>query len=243
MDVHRCARGALSTLAVLGATVMAAPAAGAAVRHAPRRGFARGTSTNWSGYAVDGTSATNVVGTWTVPSVKCAPGENSWSSPWVGIDGNVSNTVEQTGTDSDCVNGTPYYYAWYEMYPKFAYQAGLTVSPGDSITGQVTYTGGAFVLALTDNTTHGRFSIAQTSKKARRTSIEWIMEGPSGGLLSNFGSVSFTGASGTINGVTDPLGSFTGVSPITMVTSSGATRATPSGIAGGSGFSVTWDHS
>lgn len=244
MHSPRLARVALSTAAVLGTAFVAVPAAGASVRHAPRfgKGHGTGTSTNWSGYAVDGSNATNVVGTWTVPSVTCAPGENSWSSPWVGIDGDTSNTVEQTGTDSDCVNGSPEYYAWYEMYPKFAYLVPITVNARDSITGQVTYTGGAFVLSLTDNSTGGHFSITQTSKKARRSSIEWIEEGPVGGLLSDFGSVSFTGASGTINNQTDPIGSFSGLNSIEMVTSSGAPRAVPSGVTG-SGFSVKWEHS
>ena len=245
MHSPRLARVALPMLATVGVAFAAAPAASASIRHAPRfgKGHGAGTSTNWSGYAVDGSSATSVVGTWSVPTVACAPGENSWSSPWVGIDGDTSNTVEQTGTDSDCVNGSPEYSAWYEMYPKFAYLVPITVNAGDSITAQVNYTGGAFVLSITDNRTGGHFSIAQTSKKARRTSIEWIEEGPAGGMLSNFGTVSFTGASGTINGQTGALDSFSGLSSIEMVTSSGTPRAVPSGVSGGSAFSVTWEHS
>ena len=76
--------------------------------HAPRHSFGRSTSTNWSGYAVTGSGANHVIGTWTQPTVTCARGENSWSSPWVGIDGDNSNTVEQIGTDSDCSGGAPY---------------------------------------------------------------------------------------------------------------------------------------
>jgi len=29
----------------------------------------------------------------------------------------ASDSVEQTGTDSDCDGGSPGYYGWYEMYP------------------------------------------------------------------------------------------------------------------------------
>jgi hypothetical protein len=209
----------------------------------PKHKFGRGTSTNWSGYAVDGSSATNVVGTWTQPTAKCAAGENSWSSPWVGIDGDTSSTVEQTGTDSDCVNGSPSYYAWYEMYPKQVVVVPMTVHPGDSITGHVSYASGGFTLSLKDNTSRATYSTVQQSKKAKRSSVEWIMEGPSNGLLSNFGSVSFSGASATINNTTAALGSFAGANPITMVTSSGAARATPSGVSNGGSFSVAWDHS
>src|SRR5262245_38418315 len=72
------------------------------------------TSSNWSGYAVTGApgSVTDVQGSWVVPAVTCSGGPNQYAAIWVGIDGFNSNTVEQTGTDSDCQNGTPTYYAW-----------------------------------------------------------------------------------------------------------------------------------
>jgi Peptidase A4 family len=212
---------------------------------APKHKFGRGTSTNWSGYAVNGTGATHVIGTWTQPAVTCAPGENSWSSPWVGIDGNSSNTVEQIGTDGDCVNGAPVYYAWYEMYPKSLVELSLTVHPGDSFTGEVTNSGRSFVLKLTDNTTHATFSTTQQSKRAKRSSVEWIMEGPSNGLLSDFGSVTFTGASATISNQTGNVGSFSNAQSITMVDNSGTPRAVPvpsTLSSGASSFRVDWQH-
>lgn len=211
----------------------------------PKHTLGRGTSTNWSGYAVDGTGATRVLGTWTEPTVRCAPGESSWSSPWVGIDGDNSSTVEQIGTDSDCVRGTPRYYAWYEMYPKGLVTVAMAVHPGDSFTGEVSYTpSGTFVLKLVDNTTHApTFTTTQGSKKAQRTSVEWIMEGPSSGLLSDFGLVSFTGAEATIGGQTGSLGSFGSADPITMVTNRETPRAVPSTVSAGTAFGVTWQHS
>src|SRR5690242_6361914 len=181
------------------------PAAGLAAPHphAPKHKFGRGTSTNWSGYAVNGTAATHVIGTWTQPSATCAPGENSWSSPWVGIDGNNSNTVEQIGTDTDCSGGAPAYYAWYEMYPKsLVVINSVPVVPGHSYTGQVTYTGSAYAMQLKDNNTGATFNTTQSSRKARRSSVEWVMEGPSSGLLTNFRSVSFSGAAARISGQT-----------------------------------------
>jgi hypothetical protein len=118
----------------------------------------------------------------------------------------------------------------------------MTMHPGDSITGQVTYGTGGFLLKLTDNTTGASFSTTENAKKARRTSVEWIMEGPSSGLLSDFHSVPFSSASATISGQTGGLGSFASLSPITMVTQQGVTRAVPSGVTGGSSFGVTWEH-
>jgi hypothetical protein len=235
----RRAAGALALISI--ALLGAAPASAHSGSRDPKHKFGRGNSTNWSGYAVPGTGATHVIGTWTQPAVTCAAGENSWSSPWVGIDGDTSRTVEQIGTDSDCQSGTPVYYAWYEMYPKSLVLLSLKVNAGDSFTGEVTYTSGAFVLKLTDNTTNVSFQTRQTSKKAQRSSVEWIMEGPSSGLLSDFGSVPFGAASATISGTTANLGTFTNAEPITMVNGQGVARAVPSSVSGGA-FSVAWKH-
>jgi peptidase A4-like protein len=195
-----------------------------------------------------------VVGTWTQPTAVCSPGENSWSSPWVGIDGNASNTVEQIGTDTDCSNGQPFYYAWYEMYPKpLVFINTVPVTPGNSYTGEVTYASGTFTLKLTNNTTGQSFTTTQSSKKARRTSVEWVMEGPSSGLLTHFSTnssntIPFTAAAQSISGKTGNISTFTGggsTNPqsITMVDSKGTTtRAQPTGITGGTSFNVNWLH-
>jgi hypothetical protein len=221
------------SLALLVGVVSSAQARSAA--HGPKHRVGKGTSTNWTG-------ATHVIGTWTQPAVTCAAGENRWSSPWVGIDGDTSNTVEQTGTDSDCQSGRPVYYAWYEMYPKSTVQVSMAVHPGDVFTGQVTYTGGgSFTLKLTDNTTGASYTTTQSSKKAQRSSVEWIMEGPSNGLLSDFGSVPFSAASATINGQTGGLSSFPNPESITMVNNAGVVRAQPSAVSSNA-FSVAWKH-
>jgi hypothetical protein len=230
--------GVLLALLLSAPTALAAPAS-----PAPRHGFGRGTSTNWSGYAVAGSGATHAIGTWTQPAATCAAGENSWSSPWVGIDGDTSNTVEQIGTDSDCQNGAPIYYAWYEMYPKNLVVVNLPggVHANDSFTAEVTYmSSGTFQLKLTkNNSPTASFQTTQTAKRARRTSVEWVMEGPSNGLLTNFGSLAFTGLSATINNQTGALGTFANADPITMVTNQGAPRAVPSRLSDTS-FRVDW---
>jgi hypothetical protein len=61
--------------------------------------------------------------------------------------------------------------------------------------------------------------------------------------LADFGTVTFTDCSATINGITGPISDFNW-DAITMLTTSGAAvRAVPSGLSGdGSGFSVTWKH-
>ncbi len=240
----------LRCVVAVGATAAALVGASVAqahvVRHLPKHQVGNGTSTNWSGYAIDGTGASQVIGTWTQQSAACGIGETSWSSPWVGIDGNTSNTVEQTGTDTDCNRGTPSYYAWYEMYPKSLVLLPMTVTPGHVYTASVTYTSTTafFTLSLTDDSTKNLLTYTEnlSSKKAQRSSVEWIVEGPSNGLLTDFGTLPFSSASATING-----GQQTGLTAfgssaqsITMINHAGATRAQPSAVDRKNGFTDTW---
>ena len=200
-----------------------------------------GTSTNWSGYAVSGFGRyTSVSSSWTQPAVNCAKTPTGWSAFWVGLDGDSTNTVEQTGTEADCSSGAASYYAWYEMYPKYPVNYANPVSAGDSFTASVAYVGsGYFKLTLSDTTRGWSRTTTQRLKSAKRGSAEAIAEAPSGrgGVLplADFGTVGFTGAS--VDG--SPLTSSTpGVEPITMV-SAGAVKAAPSAVSSGS-FSDTW---
>ncbi len=237
---------AFALLAV--ASVPAAAGAAARTLHSPVKHLAlhgkNSTSSNWSGYANTGTTFTDVKGSWTQPTATCSSGQTAYAAFWVGIDGDTTNTVEQIGTDSDCSNGSPTYYAWYEMYPKFPVNLSNTVRPGDSLTAEVRYNGsGRFTLTITNNTRGWTFSTNQRSSRARLGSAEWIAEAPSssGGVLplANFGTVNFTGC--TANGVS--ISSNPNPDPITM--QSGSTvKAQPSGLgSGGTSFSVTWKHS
>lgn len=202
-------------------------------------------STNWSGYATSGGRYTDVKGSWTQPSATCSSGETSYSSFWVGIDGDTTNTVEQTGTDADCSSGTPTYYAWYEMYPKFPSNYSNTVAPGDAMSAEVSTNGsGSFTLTISDATQHWTQTVKQSLKKARLGSAEWIAEAPSGSggvlPLADFGTVNFSSCSA--NGVA--ISQNPNVDEIVMVTSSGTVKAQPSGLtSSGTGFSVTWKHS
>jgi len=220
---------------------------------APRAHNASSNSTNWSGYAVTGASGSvsDAKGSWTVPAIQgTCPGINQYSSFWVGIDGFNSGTVEQTGTDSDCQNGVPTYYAWYEFYPHPSFLInGLTVHPGDHMTAEANFNGRAFVVTITDTTTGLSFSTSSRVHSAQRSSAEWIAEAPSssGGILplANFGTVSFSSCTATISGSTGTIGSFgASVQQITMVSNSGAVKAQPSALSGsGDSFSVTWKSS
>ena len=73
-------------------------------------------STNWSGYAATTGTYTSVSASWTQPAGTCSRGDQ-YAAFWVGLDGYTSSSVEQTGSEVDCVGRTAEYYAWYEMYP------------------------------------------------------------------------------------------------------------------------------
>lgn len=221
----------------------------------PRIRAKSGTSTNWAGYA-SLTSLANplsgavsgVIGSWVVPAYSCAGvTQNTYSSAWVGIDGYSDSTVEQTGTEHDCINGLSSYYAWYEMYPKPGYRIPLAIKAGDLISAQVNYQGGGkFQLVLANLTTGKSYSKVERSNRASRESAEWIMEAPwSGGVLplTNFGTITFSSSSATINGATGPINNSGFVfDKIDMVNASGVLKATTSALnPAGDGFSVTWN--
>jgi hypothetical protein len=225
------------------AALLSATAGGAtpSVKHGWMHRITNSTSTNWSGYAVTGSRFTNVSASWTEPTAKCTG--TAYSSFWVGLDGDTSNTVEQTGTDADCSGSTPQYYAWYEMYPKYPVNLRGTVRPGDHLSASVTTNGtGSFTLTITDSTQGWTNTTNARLKSAKLASAEVIAEAPSSSQgvlpLANFGTVGFTGA--TANG--SLLTSSTPhIDPITM--QSGSTvKAQPSSISSGA-FSVAWKHS
>jgi len=217
-------------------------------------------STNWSGYAVEGSSFTKALGSWTVPTVNCSKTPNTYSSFWVGIDGWTSPTVEQTGTDSDCNGSSPSYYAWYEFYPAASVLiSSVPVSPGNHISASVTWnSGSSFTVTITNETTGRSFSKTGSVSGAARSSAEWIAEAPCctrrGGILplADFGTVDFgqdyTGVSST-NDATDSsvsgaIGAFgSNIFESIMVNgSTGADEAVPSGLSSdGTSFTVTWD--
>jgi hypothetical protein len=216
-------------------------------------------STNWSGYAVTGTSFTHAAGSWIVPTVNCTKTPNTFAAFWVGIDGWTSSTVEQTGTDSDCSGSTPSYYAWYEFYPHPSILiSSVPVSPGNKMSATVSFSGSEFTITITNETTGKSFSKSSKVSGAKRSSAEWIAEAPcctnAGGILplADFGIVDlgddYTDITSTNDAtdfsITGPIGSFGAtVNEAIMVNgTTGANEAVPSALTTDeSSFTVTWD--
>lgn len=208
-------------------------------------------STNWSGYAVTGSNGafTSVSASWTEPTATCTSssggrhhrgGSDSYAAFWVGLDGYSSDSVEQTGTDSDCDGTTPDYYGWYEMYPADPVYFTNTVKPGDSISASVTFSGTeTYTLVLKDNTQGWTQTITKNQSGLDRSSAEVITEAPSSSSgvlpLADFGTVNYTAATanGTSMGTQSPT-------EIIMVNNSGSPKDSTSAMSSTGSFSNTW---
>jgi hypothetical protein len=235
----------VAAIAAIGAICMAVPSlAAASSSRAPNRRVHYGVSANWSGYVVSGFGRyTSVTASWTVPELNCAATPNAFSAFWAGLDGNTSNTVEQTGTEANCYRGAPSYAAWFEMFPKKPVTYPDPVFAGDSFNASVSAFGkGRFRLTLTDTTRGWTRSIVQKRRSAKLASAEVIAEAPSTHRavlpLADFELIKFTSASANGSALT---ASTPGIEPLTM-DDEGTEDAAPSGITGGGAFSVAWKH-
>lgn len=228
--------------ATVGVLVAASPTLASPARHgAPNHKVSYSTSSNWSGYALSGHGPyTSVSAHWTQPEVNCSVTPNGWSAFWVGLDGDTTSTVEQTGTEAECSSGKAVYFGWYEMYPRFPTNYRNRVAPGDSMSASVSYTGnGTFSLTLSDVTQRWSQSTSQRLTSAKLASAEVIVEAPSssGGILplADFGTATLGEAHADGSLVTSAT---PGIEPISML--AGATLlAEPSPIGEGT-FSDTW---
>jgi hypothetical protein len=199
-------------------------------------------SQNWSGYAAHAKAYNKISASWVEPTAHCAS-SRTFSSFWVGLDGYNSQTVEQTGTEVDCVSGHARYFGWYEMFPAFPVNFSNPVHPGDHFTGSVTFTGsGHYTLVLKDTTRGWSHTVHKTRNGTRHSSAEVIAEAPSssGGILplTNFGTAHFSNAK--VNGAAMGRASPT---KIIMVNNGGRAKDSVSALSGGTAFSVKWRHS
>jgi hypothetical protein len=217
------------------------------------------TSLDWAGYAVTGTTFTNVSGAWTQPVATCSANKVEQAAFWVGMDGYSESdpTVQQVGTDSDCTKakgkGVPSYYAWYQMYPASDVVLAPSlypVAPGDAISASVSLSGSDYVLHVADGTKWTFTTTQAPSTKPLNSSAEWIVEAPSSCSkskckvlpLTNFGSLGFSHASANGEAISAPA--FTNYQINMTLKNPKKLKAQTSALTGGgSGFTVSWLHS
>lgn len=170
------------------------------------------TTTNWSGYAIDGGPFTSASAAWTVPYVFSNGGDAS--ATWVGIDGDSSAnpTLIQVGTHQNYSHGFlgfgvgPEYYAWYEVLPEPEQRLPNPVAPGDHMLAIVSLSGDlqpgspmSWLIFLMNQTQNWTATQTVTYPGAL-TSAEWIVEAPTAcpslgschiQQLANYNSVTF----------------------------------------------------
>jgi hypothetical protein len=210
-------------------------------------------SSNWSGLALTGTGIQGASGQWTVPAVTRST-TPEYSASWVGVDGFGNDDLIQTGTEQD---SDGLYSAWWEILPAYSVTilapdgANESVRPGDKMWGSVLQISAKQWSIFLDDTTQ-KWQFKQSVRYAGPgTSAEWIEEAPTVGAQQsappNFGTVHFSGTL-LYSNVGNRLGWHTttmnSTNEITMVTSGGAVRATPSApsaaSANGQSFSDTY---
>jgi len=215
--------------------------AGTPVEGRVHTGKAASLSTNWSGYAAIGTTFTSASGSWTQPAADCSsvsPHQYSIAAFWVGLDGDESNTVEQTGTESDCSGHEAVYRAWYELYPARSFPVGGKVEAGDTLRAEVTQG----TLKLEDVTQEWTAEEHYLPGKLAFSSADWIAEAPARNRLTSFGSVHFDHAAASTSGVANgPIDDEAwSDDAITLVRNRRAVLAEPGGLeAEGTAFTIT----
>jgi hypothetical protein len=196
--------------------------------------------TNWAGYIVASdlqnpqASVTAVSASWAVPTVTDSS-QNTFSAVWIGIGGFFDDTLIQTGTEQDSIQGQSEYYAWLELLPQNSITIdSIAVSPGDQISASIqlvdanTDQWSIYMKDLTKNQEYTSSFFYASSQ----LSAEWIVERPEltsrrsrGNLtsLADVGTVKFATCQATIGGETGTISSFPTVQSIMYETNESTT--------------------
>jgi hypothetical protein len=170
------------------------------------------TSLDWGGYVVASNFNnpqpvfTGVSGSWVVPAIEISASD-TFSAAWIGIGGDLDETLIQTGTEQDSMDHQATYSAWYELLPFDAVTiTTINVSAGDSMTARIELidpTLNQWLIRLNDLTNGQNFNTTVFYDSSKLT-CEWIVERPTLnnriGTLANFGSVTFSNMSATEDG-------------------------------------------
>jgi hypothetical protein len=160
-------------------------------------------SLSWSGYAISDDFAnpplevTSISALWVVPTVSASFGDG-YSSAWVGIGGQLDQSLIQAGTEQDSINGKAVYSVFYELLPNYAIAVSdITVSPGDLIAVSISLVDSSTNMWLIQirDVTNGQSFSKNLIYNSSRSSGEWIMERPTLNKqltsLSDFGNITF----------------------------------------------------
>ena len=206
---------------------------------------------NWAGYSAAYSFSdpkplvTGVSGSWVVPEIQISQSD-TYSAVWVGIGGFFGNTLIQIGTEHDCIDGAIQYSAWYELLPSDSITITMEISPGDRINASISLENSLLNLwsiSIADLSTGQSFSqiVFYSSSKL---SAEWVVERPEVNNtiseIANFGNVTLSNCSVTINNEVGAFGHFPSIR-LFMYDKSGTRLATVSNYDNdGSSFTVQY---
>jgi hypothetical protein len=174
-------------------------------------------SLDWAGYVVASNnlfplpSVVSVNGSWTVPKVETTS-VDSFSAAWIGIGGQMDNTLIQAGSEHDSIKGQAVYALWYELLPNNSITIpDVKVLPGDQITASIQLLDSktsTWLVNVADLTNGACFTQNCTTQNlnynSSRLTAEWIMERPTVNnqiaALSNFGTITFNNISAMVGG-------------------------------------------
>ena len=197
------------------------------IEHSPE------SSSNWSGFEllralkIGGPATLHfdepydwVTGTWHVPIVTSEFNTSTYSSLWIGLDGDGTSDLVQAGTEQESINISftffnitfSTYYGWTEFLPQQSTEQRITnfpINPGDEIFAEVWIgnpgssptLSGAFGVFLLENLTTSQYTSIYTpvgSTRVGGSEAVWIMERPTvgGNLpdLADYGSATMLNA-------------------------------------------------
>jgi len=205
----------------------------------------------WSGYMVASDIqnrspvVSSVSASWKVPEVKTSE-NNTFSGVWLGIGGYGEDSLIQTGTEQEYLNGRFVYYAWYELLPDYLIRiSNLHVQPGDTITASISLineNASTWSIEISDVTRNEHFKKVVVYNSSR-LSAEWIVERPkvNGAVstLADFGNVTFTECEATVDGVAGVIGNFSYAQFVMHDEDTSLVSVSPL-MADGSGFTVSY---
>lgn len=160
------------------------------------------TSSNWSGYLIDGGPFSIVTATFNVPNLAAAS-QRTATAEWVGVDGTspTDHSLIQAGVgeDYDPQKNIVSLYVWWEILPALETLVPIQVHSGDRVSiGIRRVAAGLWQIAIR-NLTHGTsFTVTRPYGGQGRTA-DWIVEAPAdaSGRISTLGhyvpNVRFTG--------------------------------------------------
>jgi hypothetical protein len=177
------------------------------------------SSLSWAGYIISrDTNAkiqvTAMNASWTIPTVVTSASDEH-SSVWIGVGGQLDNTLIQAGTEQDVSGGQETYYAWYELLPAYAVRINtLAVSPGDIMVASLRLVDSSvnrWNIQISDSTT-GQYFGTTVFYNSTRSSGEWVIERPTVSTklsaLADFGNVTFTSCHLATENKSGPIKSF-----------------------------------